>query len=191
VVWSCEVLIGVVGFVGARLGKVKALLRRGVVWSVEALHSMVKFGPVKHCEAGLGAFWYGDVLWGGVWSCLVRHSKALLWLGEVKHSIAGRCSVRRGLALFWQGAVEQSEVRRAELLLRRGIARSSTLVSGLARLRAVRHALAPLWLGAVMRSLVMSGRLWLFLGMVGRSPVRFSPVRQASVSFRTKTFSLG
>jgi len=90
-VWSCEVLIGAVGFVGAlhsearfyyglvrsclvlRSGAGHCILRFlcGMVWSREALHRIVKFGPVKYCRVSLGIFWHSDVRWGGVWLCLV------------------------------------------------------------------------------------------------------------------------
>jgi len=120
-----------VGWSGALFSKVFC----GVVWGREALHGVAKFGPAMYSMVGLGAFWFGIVMFSEALSCSASAK-----------------------VLFWQGGVEQSEVRRARLLLRHGIARSSTLVSGLARLCAVGQA--PVFLGSVL------------LGKVRWSPVR-------------------
>lgn len=77
------VLSGVVGhgYVkkgGAMYSMVRYLRRYcGIVWIGEALYSVVKLGPVKHCVVKLAKAlfgevvscvgWSSEVLWSGVW----------------------------------------------------------------------------------------------------------------------------
>jgi len=84
--WFGEVLLGVVGFIGALYSKVRSYC--GMVRSVEVLHGIVKFCPQKHSVVGF--------------------AKALL-----RHGIVRRSTVRSGFArlravgqaLFWWGQV--------------------------------------------------------------------------------------
>jgi len=160
--WLGEVLIGIVGFIGALYCLVRSYC--GMVRSVEALHGILKYGPVKHCMAGLGAIWSCDVQRGGVWSCLARYAKAL----------------------FWKGGAVQSEVRHAKLSLRSGVVRCGTVLSGFARLRAVGQALLRrhyglAWPGEVGRCMASFALALLRLGSVLLSQVRRVPVLQGFV----------
>jgi len=145
-VWLCGVQWGTVlqgkvllwhgleGWCGAKRGSAQHGLVSfycGVVWSVEALHGIVKFCPVKHCVAGLGIIlvWCGDVRWGAGRSCLVRHAELSFWQGGVLNGIA------------WRGSVGRCFVE-----------------SGLVRLGAVGQALLSLWLGPVGCSGVLPGK---------------------------------
>jgi hypothetical protein len=71
--WLGEVLFCVVGFIGVLYSRVRSYC--GVVWNREALHRIVKFGPVKYC--------------------LVVHARALL-----RQGFALRGWVRRSKALL-------------------------------------------------------------------------------------------
>jgi len=102
-VWSCDVLFGAVGFIGALYSKVRSYC--GVVWSREALHGIVEFGPVKHCVAGhakallrSGMVRYGTVRSG--FARLRAVGQAQLSLGFVWSGEVGRCIVKRASALF-------------------------------------------------------------------------------------------
>jgi hypothetical protein len=74
--WLGDVLIGVAGFSEALYSKVRSYC--GVVWNREALHSIVKFCPVKQGLAGLGLTWFGDVRWCAVWNSTVMQAMAFL-----------------------------------------------------------------------------------------------------------------
>jgi len=103
--WFGEVLLCAVGFIGALYAKVRFYC--GVVWSVEALHSVVKFGPVKYslvmqakvssrhgivrCRTVVSGFARLRAVGRG----MLRRYLGFVWSGEV-----GRCIARRASAFF-------------------------------------------------------------------------------------------
>ena len=145
---------------------------RGNVWHglIEALQGLASYGtvlscPARFCKARRGVSSYGVELWGGVLSCWVK--SCLVLQGSVRRFMARSCglawgTVERGFVLlgkvsFWQGGVVQSEVRYAEPLLRYGLAKCGTVVSGFALLRAVGQGLLSLSHGVEKQGSVMRG----------------------------------
>lgn len=93
--WLGEVLFCVVGFVGVLFSRVRSYC--GVVWSVEALHSIVKFGPVMY-----SVVMYAEALFwqGGVVQNEVRHAKLSLRRGTVESGFARLRAVGQALVFF-------------------------------------------------------------------------------------------
>jgi len=89
VVWSRDVLLGAAGFIGALYSKVRSYC--GVVWSVEALHGIVKFCPVKHCM----------VLRAKALSRLSILRRGTVRSGFARLRAAGQALVRRHLGFVW------------------------------------------------------------------------------------------
>lgn len=117
--WFGDVLLGVGGVAWGTVLSGMALC--GMVWSREALHSIVELGPVRHCEA---------------WSFLARRSPVLYCLerfcgpefGHVRFYLVGRGGEKvMFCTVGWYPA-------------RHRIVRSGTVVSCLALLCAARCA---------------------------------------------------
>jgi len=126
--WLGEVLFGVVGFIGALYSKVRSYC--GMVWSVEALHRIVEFCPVKYCMvlrakalSRLSIVRCGTVQSGfarlrAVGQALLRRHLGFVWSCDV-----GRCMASFALASLRLGSVLLSQVRRGPVL--QGPVRSS------------------------------------------------------------------
>lgn len=91
--WSGEVvLLGSVGWIGALYARVRSYC--GVVWSREALHGIVKFGPVKHCTVMLA-------------KALFRHGTVGSGFARLR---AGQGLVRRYFGIALRGWVMRGRV---------------------------------------------------------------------------------
>lgn len=113
--WPGEVRLCVVGFVGALYSRVRSYC--GVVWNVEALHSIVKFCPVKHCMVKFAKALRGGVLHGLDWRgsvgrCLVRLAKVIFRHGTVGSCFVRLCAVGQALVRHHYGLVWPCEVGR-------------------------------------------------------------------------------
>lgn len=184
--WYGDVLFGVGGVGWGTALSGMALC--GMVWSREALHSIVELGPVRHCIARHGTARHSPARYCAVRSFSARRGSALCGgahFGEAKPGIVMNSMARHGVSwrggvqycIAWRGSVGRSLVMCGVVLLGRAgrrkamfctvgwypvrhrIVRSGTVVSCLALLCAARCA-SPQIFGEVGWSAALNGAVW-------------------------------